>query len=200
MQIAVIGTGNVGATLARGWAAAGHEISLGVRDLEQFQGKSLLQEKNINAYPVTEAVSKSDVLLLSVPPDVIPVVARNLSGVEEKILIDPTNAFRGKPEGYANGFEALVRLTSSKHIIKAFNNTGYENMAHPAGVDTFVAGDSEWAKTVVKQLAEDLGFAHCYDFGGSDMAPLLEQLGMAWVNLALVRGLGRNIALNVMHT
>jgi predicted dinucleotide-binding enzyme len=158
----------------------------------------LLEEKNIRAYPVAEAVSKSEVLLLSVPPDVIPAVARNLSGVEEKILIDPSNAFRGRPEGYANGFEALTHLTRCRHLVKAFNNTGYENMAHPAGLDTFVAGDSEQAKTVVKQLAEDLGFAHCYDFGGSDMAPLLEQLGMAWINLALIRGLGRNIALNVI--
>lgn len=199
MKIAIIGTGHVGATLARGWAGAGHEISLGVRDLRRFSGKALLELDHIRAYPTAEAVSQSDVLLLSVPPDVIPALAKSLLGVEEKICIDPTNAFRGKPQGYANGFEALSQLTRCRHIVKAFNNTGYENMAHPEGLDTFVAGDSEKAKAVVKQLARDLGFAHCYDFGGNDMAALLEQLGMAWINLALIRGLGRRIALNVVN-
>ena len=34
MQIAIIGTGNVGGALARAWARAGHRIFLGVRNLQ----------------------------------------------------------------------------------------------------------------------------------------------------------------------
>jgi predicted dinucleotide-binding enzyme len=33
MQIAIIGTGNVGAALGQRWAAAGHDILFGVRQL-----------------------------------------------------------------------------------------------------------------------------------------------------------------------
>lgn len=198
MKIAIIGTGNIGSTLARGWAKTGHDIFLGVRDLNNFKGKALLSQKNISAHHIPEAVSKAEVILISVPPNVIPFVVSYLKEAEEKVIIDPTNSFRSKPEGFENGFDALTHLTSCKHIVKAFNNTGFENMIHPAGLDTFVSGDSEKAKKIVVQLAKDLGFANCYDFGGSDKAALQEQLGMAWINLALIQGMGRNIAINVV--
>ena len=32
MKIAIIGAGNVGGTLALGWAKAGHEITIGAKD------------------------------------------------------------------------------------------------------------------------------------------------------------------------
>ncbi|GAA4313374.1 NADPH-dependent F420 reductase [Compostibacter hankyongensis] len=198
MKIAVIGTGNIGSTLARGWSKAGHEIYLGVRDLDTFKGKELLEDRNIRAFSIPDAIARSEVVLLSVPPDAVPALAPYLEGAEEKIILDPTNAFRSKPEGYASAFDALMQLTKCRHIVKAFNNTGFENMAQPAGLDTFMAGDSEKAKKVVAQLARDLGFENCYDFGGNDKAFLLEQLGMSWINLAIIQGLGRNIALNVV--
>lgn len=198
MKIAIIGTGNIGSTLARGWAKAGHEIFLGVRDLNNFKGKELLSQKNIAVYNIQEAVAKAEVILLSVPSNIISSMANYLKGAEEKVIIDPTNSFRSKPEGFENGFDALTHLTSCKHIAKAFNNTGFENMIHPAGIDTFVSSDSEKAKQIVVQLAKDMGFANCYDFGGNDKAALQEQLGMAWINLALIQGLGRNIAINVV--
>lgn len=199
MKIAIIGTGNIGSTLAQGWAKAGHQIYLGVRDINNFKGKDLLSQNGITAHTIEEAVTQSDIILVSVPPETIPSLAGYLKETKEKIIIDPTNAFRAKPEGFENGFAALLQLTPSKHIVKAFNNTGFENMMHPAGLDTFVSGDSKKAKLVVQQLAKDLGFSHCYDFGGNDKAALQEQLGLAWINLALMQGLGRNIAINVIQ-
>jgi predicted dinucleotide-binding enzyme len=62
----------------------------------------------------------------------------------------------------------------------------------------FIAGDSAQAKAVVRQLAHDLGFAECYDFGGNDRAPLLEQLALAWINLAIFQGNGRSMAFKVL--
>jgi predicted dinucleotide-binding enzyme len=202
MKIAIIGTGNVGSALAKGWAKSGHQILLGVRDTNNFKGEALLSAENISVYSLAEAIRQAEVIVLSVPPEVIPSLAGNLKGAEEKVIIDPTNSFRSKPEGYANGFEALVDLTGCTHIAKAFNNTGANNMADPVypqgAIDTFVAGDSEKAKSVVKQLANDLGFAHCYDFGGNDKAGLLEQLGLIWINLAMFQGFGREMAINVV--
>ena len=51
MQIAIIGTGNVGGALARHWANKGHQIFIGVRDLENFKGKALLDNPNTRALP-----------------------------------------------------------------------------------------------------------------------------------------------------
>lgn len=198
MKITIIGAGNVGTALARGWAKAGHEISIGVRDVDTFKDKDLLRDKNISVENIPGAVERGAVIVLSVPPGAVPSLVKYLKGAAEKIIIDPTNAFRSGLEGFETAFDALRNLTECKHIVKAFNNTGFENMANPGGLDTFVAGDSERAKEVIRQLAKDLGFANCYDFGGSDKAGLLEQLGLCWINLALMQSMGRNIAINVL--
>jgi 8-hydroxy-5-deazaflavin:NADPH oxidoreductase len=46
MNIAIIGTGNVGGALAAKWARSGHRIYLGDKDLDNFKGKDLLQHPN----------------------------------------------------------------------------------------------------------------------------------------------------------
>ena len=71
---------------------------------------------------------------------------------------------------------------------------------HYAGVpvDMFMAGSSVRGKAVALQLALDLGFAECYDFGGDDTIPLLESFALAWINLALVQGQGRGTAFKVL--
>jgi predicted dinucleotide-binding enzyme len=202
MKIAIIGTGKVGSALASGWAAAGHDILLGVRDLRHFKGAELVGRDHITALPIPDAVASAEVIVLSVPAEAIPAVAPQLKGAEQKVVIDTTNSFRSGPEGFANGFDALLQLTGCLHVVKAFNNTGAENMSdprYPGGpIDTFVAGDSGKAKAVAGGLAKDLGFGHCHDFGGNKQVALLEQLAFAWINLALVQGMGRDIALTLV--
>jgi predicted dinucleotide-binding enzyme len=34
MELAIIGAGNVGTTLGRGWLRAGHQVTCGVRELD----------------------------------------------------------------------------------------------------------------------------------------------------------------------
>ncbi|MDX1522321.1 MAG: NAD(P)-binding domain-containing protein, partial [Anaerolineae bacterium] len=43
MKIAVVGTGNVGSTLGRRWAEAGHQITYGTRDPSSDKVGSLLE-------------------------------------------------------------------------------------------------------------------------------------------------------------
>ncbi|MCG9876018.1 MAG: NAD(P)-binding domain-containing protein [Leptospiraceae bacterium] len=50
MNIAIIGTGNVGSALASAWSRVGHTIFLGVRDKLSFKGKELLKNKNTIVY------------------------------------------------------------------------------------------------------------------------------------------------------
>src|SRR5207245_3286353 len=42
-SIAVIGTGNIGGTLGRKWAAAGHEVAFGVRDASSPRHQALVE-------------------------------------------------------------------------------------------------------------------------------------------------------------
>jgi len=203
MKIAIIGTGNVGGALAENWSKAGHHILLGVRDLENFKGRDLLQFPNVQAYTMAEAVAAAEVILIAATPQATIAIAEQLGDTGDKILIDAMNSVRVRPEPYADTFEALRTITRSAQVVKCFNSTGFENMRNPnyggVGIDMFMAGSSEQAKQVARQLALDAGFAECYDFGGDAQVPLLEQFALAWINLAIIQGQGRNIAFKVQR-
>ncbi len=203
MRIAIIGTGNVGGALAENWSKAGHQILLGVRDLQNFKGQELLQFPNITAQTIAEAVSAAETILIAATPQATVAIAEQLGQTGDKVIIDAMNSVRVRPEPYAHTAEALQAITGSPHVVKCFNTTGFENMRDPnyggVGIDMFMAGSSEHGKQVARQLALDAGFAACYDFGGDDKVVLLEQFALAWINLAIMQGQGRDIAFKVLR-
>lgn len=202
MKIAIIGTGNVGSALAKGFAKADHQVVLGVRNKEEFKGSELVREKNISVQTISEAASSAEVILIAAVPQAVKEIATQLGDVSDKVIIDSMNSVRVKPEPYSNTTEALIKLTNCKDIVKCFNTTGAENMSNPIysgrGIDMFYAGDSEKAKKVADQLAKDIGFENMYNFGGSDKFNLLEQFALSWINLAMMQGYGREIAFKVL--
>ncbi len=200
MKIAIIGAGNVGGALARNWATAGHEVYLGVKnpaDDKQWSGVG-----NVTVCTVKAAADKAAVLLIALPVAAIVPAARELGNMENKIVIDATNAVFDKPAPYETGYHAMKALTGAD-VIKGFNTTGFENMANPVyhgkGIDMFMAAGSLKAKEAVRQLASDAGFEACYDFGGEDKVVLIEQFAMAWINLAILQKEGRDIAFKVLR-
>ncbi|NOS56606.1 MAG: NAD(P)-binding domain-containing protein [Cyclobacteriaceae bacterium] len=202
MKIAIIGTGNVGSALAKGFAKAGHQVLLGVRNKNDFKGSDLANEKNISVQTISEAASFSDVVLIAAVPQAAKEIAAQLGDMSNKVIIDAMNSVRVKPEPFSNTTEALMNLTNCKDIVKCFNTTGAENMSNPIyhgrGIDLFYAGDSEKAKKVAEQLAKDVGFENVYNFGGSDKFNLLEQFAISWINLAMMQGYGRGIAVKIL--
>lgn len=202
MHIAIIGTGNVGGTLAANWASKGHSIFLGVRDIQNFKGSDLIVSSNISVHTMAEAASKAETILIAAAPEATVSIIKSLGNTQGKVIIDAMNSLRTRPEGYTNSFEALKALAAGAELVKCFNTTGFENMKDTVyngiSIDMFMAGDSKRAKEVAKQLALDAGFAVCYDFGGDDKAALLEQLALCWINLALFQGQGRNIAFKIL--
>ena len=75
-------------------------------------------------------------------------------------------------------------------------------MANPVfkGVKSvmFVAGDDAAAKPKVMQAVGDLGF-EVIDAGPLRNARLLEAHAMLWIDLALVRGQGRDFAFGILR-
>lgn len=204
MNIAIIGTGNVGGALAQGLNKAGHRIRLGVRDLENFKGKDLLQAApEITVHPVREAVDASEVIILAAPAQAAAQVAQQLGNVSGKIVIDTMNGVFMRPEGFANTTDAILANCNTPDVVKCFNSTGFENMLDPRygdqAADMFVAGDSVRGKAVATELARDLGFGEVWDFGGLDKVSLLEQFALSWINLAIMQKNGRNMAFKVLR-
>jgi 8-hydroxy-5-deazaflavin:NADPH oxidoreductase len=202
MNIAIIGTGNVGGALATNWSKKGHTINLGVQDIHSFKGLELLKNENTNVFSIREAVAKSEVVLIATPPTAIFDIIYQMADVSSKVIIDATNMVFKTIEKYPTVYHALADKTKAD-IVKCFNSTGFENMLNPIylgeTIDMFMAGDSEKAKNITHQLALDCGFGNCIDFGKSDKVELLEKFALSWINLAIMQGHGRNMAFKIVH-
>lgn len=202
MKIAIIGTGNVGGALAAQWAKAGHEINLGVRDPGHFKGQELLSNPNTKVFSIGEAVAQSEVIVVATPPQIATKLAESFGDTKGKVIIDATNSIRTAPDGYPTAYHAFAALTAAD-VVKCFNTTGFENMKNPVygdqRLDLFMAGDSDKAKSMAARLARDAGFGECYDFGKADRVALLEQFALAWINLAIFQGMGRDIGFKLLR-
>ncbi len=203
MNIAIIGSGNVGGALATTWAKRGHRIFLGTRDVNQFKGNKLSQNENTTVSSVPEAVKNSDVILISTPAPNAVDVAKSLGDTTGKVIIDAMNIVMNRgPVGYDSTALAILDHTQTREIVKCFNTTGANNLANPEynGIllDAFVAGDSQRAKEIAKQLALDAGFGECYDVGGNDKFQLMEQFAFFWINLAMFQNQGREIGFKLL--
>ncbi len=203
MNIAIIGTGNIGGTLAKRFADNEHAVFLGVRNTQEFKGKELLAySKNIIAHTITEAVSKAEVIVIAVPAQFAHEAAKSLGDVSGKVIIDTMNGVFMRPEGFTNTSDAILANCNSSDVVKCFNSTGFENILNPiyndVGIDMFTAGSSEKATTTATQLAKEIGFENVYHFGGNDKFALLEQMALCWINLAIIQKQGRGMAFKII--
>ena len=204
MKIGIIGSGNVGGALAQQLIKAGHFVLIGAKF--PLSEKSIKLATNIGEdrfASVENTAKQSDIIIITTPPNAVLQLIPQLGDIEGKTIIDATNAVRIKPEGYPTAFHAIKAITKSESVVKCFNTTGFENMLDPIykneGIDMFCAGDNKEAKEIAQQLAKDIGFAACYDFGADDKVELLEQFALSWINLAIMQGHGRDIAFKVIR-
>jgi 8-hydroxy-5-deazaflavin:NADPH oxidoreductase len=201
MDIAIIGAGKVGGTLAKRFAEVGHRIFLGVRDLEDEKVKGLASE-NITAHSISEAASSAEIVVIAVNSSSAKEVAGQLGDVSQKIIIDVCNTLESDVSPYETTAEGFLNWTDCTQVVKCFNTTGFNNMADPTyegvKIDLFVVGDSQKGKELAIKLAKEIGFGEIYDMGGNDKFKLQEQLAVIWINLAMAQGYGRNIAFKVL--
>lgn len=203
MNIAIIGSGNVGSALGKGWIKAGHQVVFAVRNPDSTKAQKALELiPNAAIQTIAEAVKNADVIVLTTPPEVILELLPQLGDLTNKLVIDTTNSIRTKPEPYPTAYHAIKALAKTDNVVKCFNSTGFENMLNPVyegtGIDMFAAGDNKAAKQIAEKLAKDIGFETCYDFGGDDKVELLEKFALSWINIAIMQGHGRNLAFKLI--
>jgi predicted dinucleotide-binding enzyme len=203
MNIAIIGTGNIGGRLARAWANKGHRIFLGTRNIDGEKIATLVASNptNISSHTTAEAARRADVILLAVPASAAFDTVKQLGNVEGKIFIDAMNAVFRKPEPYTKTSEAIIAASGNDHIVKCFNWIGAENIDNPLygndSADMILCGNYAGDKAIVQQLAEDCGFK-VYDIGPLDKETVIENGAALWSTLAFGAGLGRNIAFKIL--
>ncbi len=208
MNISIIGAGNIGGSLGKIWASKGHRIIYGVRNPLAPKVQTILKETDrlATAEFVKDAAKKSDVIVLATPWEAVGEVVFQIVDLKKKILIDCTNPIRPNPEwplsqGSSAAEEIAKRLPGFK-VVKAFNTLGAGNLSDltfgALHADAFMCGDDEEAKTVVAQLAKDIGF-DAVDAGGLRSAEMLESLAKLWITIAYQQGIGPNIAFKLLH-
>jgi NADPH-dependent F420 reductase len=207
MKIAVIGTGNVGSTLGKSWAAKGHQIIFGTRDPNGAKVQDLLETagSNASAAVIEEAVAAADIVVLATPWDATRQIVEAVAGWTGKIVVDCTNPIAPGLQlalgTTTSGGEQVAAWAAGARVVKAFNTTGTENMADPIynsqPITMFICGDDAEAKAVVTQLAEDLGF-EVADVGPLMSARFLEPMALVWIRLAAVQGWGRDMAFKII--
>jgi NADPH-dependent F420 reductase len=212
MRIAVIGAGNVGGTLGKRWARAGHEVAFGARDPTDAKVGALVRESgpSTRAASVPEAVRQAAVVVLTVPWDNARQALAAAGDLRGRILIDGTNPVSLTPEGLRQGLvighttsaaEEIARWAEGARVVKAFNTTGFPNMADPQygsqGLTMMLCGDDADAKKVTADLARQLGFEPV-DVGPLRSARYLEAVAMLWIDMALLQGFGTNFGFQVV--
>ena len=204
MRIAIIGTGNVGAAIARGLAGKGHQLALGARDARKAEVMALAQATGAEVATPARAAAGAEVVVLALPWRVAEGAVKALGDLSGKVVIDCMN-----PLGMVGGALGLVvgQTTSGAElvqgwlpgarVVKTLNQVGAEIMARndhlPQRPVQLVAGDDPSAKDMAMQLLTDLGFEPL-DAGGLFRARILEPFALVWINQAIARGKGRDWA------
>lgn len=201
MKIAILGAGNVGATLGKRFAENGHDIYFGVPNPAKYEDESLSGKLGT----VSEAAKDAEIILLPVPYNALSEAVKACGDVSGKIVIDATNPLGMTQNGLnltigfeTSGAEKLQEIVPNAKVVKCFNQTGFENMANPNGSMMFVCGNDKEATDKVVNLAAEIGF-EAMNIGDLSKARLLEPLAMLWIHLVFTSELKRNFAFSISH-
>lgn len=204
MRIAIIGTGNVGGSIAQGLRGKGHETILGARDPGSADAVALAAKAGATLALPAEAARQADIVILALPWGAAEAAVRALGDLSGKIVIDCMNPLGmvdgalGLTVGHTtSGGEIVQGWIPDAHVIKTLNQVGAEVMADNAALPhrpvMFMAGNDAGAKAQVADLLAALGF-EALDAGDLTKARILEPFAMVWINQALMRGKGRTWA------
>lgn len=195
MKVGILGTGDVGRALGKGFAALGHEVRMGSRSAGNDKALAWVKEVGGKASAGTfaDAASFGEVVILATlgvaSEEVVKGVADALRG---KLLIDTTNPldfsggmppklFVGQTDSLG---ERIQRAAPLAHVVKAFNSVGNAHMFRPAfpggPPDMFFCGNDDGAKSKLVAILKDFGWG-AVDLGGIESSRLLEPMCLVWV-------------------
>jgi len=208
MTIAIIGAGQVGSALGRNLVARGEQVHFGVPDPDKYAPLAEQLGGAARVGTVSAAVAAAaEIVVLAIPYAAAAEAVRGIGDWGGRILVDATNPIAPGLSGLSvgtgsSGAEELARLATHARVIKAFNTTGFENMADPqylqGRIFMPVCGDDAAARSKIVALAISLGFDGV-DAGALAAARYLEPFAMTWIHLAYRQGFGRHFAFSIIR-
>jgi predicted dinucleotide-binding enzyme len=171
LKIGIIGTGEIGGTLARLWVAAGHEVLISSRHPDRLKALAASLGPRAHVGTPREAAVFGEVVLVSVPYGALPEVGRDLKAeLAGKVVLDTCNPYPSRDGEMAvearkvSTGVADPQFLPGVRLVRAFNaiNSGdLASEAHRKGEPIAIplAGDDAQALAVAERLVRDAGFA-----------------------------------------
>ena len=203
MKIGIIGSGQVGQTLAKAFMSEGHEAMLGSRDpLKEEVVKFKRDNAGVQTGTFEDAAKFAEIIVLATKGTVAE-HAVELAGKENfngKIVIDTTNPIADAPPDkgvlrFTTSFdnslmEDIQKKIPSAKLVKAFNSVGNAVMYKPnfdGGKPTmFICGNDVEAKEAVTKILDSFGY-ETEDMGGVEAARAIEPLCILWCIPGFIR-------------
>jgi 8-hydroxy-5-deazaflavin:NADPH oxidoreductase len=194
-KVAVLGSGEVGKTLANGFLGLGHPVMRGSRDpakLAEWAGQA---GPNASTGTFAEAADWGDLVVLAVKGAAAESVL-DLCGADAlagKVVIDTTNPIAATPP--VNGvlaffttpdqslMERLQAHAPAARFVKAFSSVGHSLMVKPRLRDgpptMFICGNDAAARSHVQAVLMSFGW-EVEDLGMAEAARVIEPLCILW--------------------
>ncbi len=193
-KVAILGSGQVGEALAKGFLANGHAVMRASRDPDKLaawkQGAS--GEASIGTF--ADAAAWGELIVLAVKGSAAEAVLE-LAGLDHlagKTVIDTTNPISDdKPDHgviryFTKANESLMERLQAKapaaKLVKAFNSIGNMFMVNPPfkpRATMFICGNDPGAKQETTKILEQFGW-DVADMGGVEAARPIEALCQLW--------------------
>jgi len=198
MQVAVIGTGNMGSGLASILAKAKHEVAIGSRDMAKAAALATQIGHGAVGGDIEAAIKMADIVILAIP---FPFAAETLNAagdLSKKTIIDISNPitpdFQGLTIGHTtSAAEEIQKLAPQAKVVKAFNTIFAQLLPTEARegktLQVLIAADDASAKADVSALVQSLGF-DAVDAGALSNSRFIEPIGEMNIHFGYFLGWG----------
>jgi predicted dinucleotide-binding enzyme len=194
-KIGVIGSGVVGQTLAKGFAAHGYEVMIGTNTPSKQKELAEKTGKGIGVGSFEETARFGELLVLAVKGHAA-LAAIDRAGADNfqgKVVLDTTNPIADAP--HVNGvlrftttlerslMEELQAAVPGARFVKVFSSVGSKLMVNPklsgGPPSMFICGNDDDAKGVTREILEKFGW-ETEDMGKIEAARAIEPLSILW--------------------
>lgn len=196
MNIAVIGTGNVGTAVGASLTRAGHTVTFAARDAAKAEAVAREMDAGWAATPL-EAVEHAETAIIAVPYSSVASLAAEIEpATGGKLVIDATNPLTPDYSAVAtaggpSAAEQLAEALPGARVVKAFNTLFATIQGNPAAssepVDALFATDDDEARAEFGRLAESIGLRPVH-VGPLTASRELEAMAFLNIRLQLIKG------------
>ncbi|WP_415363808.1 hypothetical protein L1F34_000138 [Mammaliicoccus lentus] len=168
MNIGIIGAGPIGVTISEKLYNLGHNIKIAdVRSVSYLENKKFKGK----AVEIDEVIKHVDILIISIPTQVIPTIKPYISNISDDVIVVDTSNYYPFRDGNIKELNdgtvesEWVSEAIGKPVIKAFNNLLAYTLKNKNSTEEneekiamAISGDNTEDKKIISELIQSIGF------------------------------------------